>query len=327
MKLSSNPHITVIIATYNRTNFLKKCIEGILSNSYDNYEIIVVDQGKNDETRNLIERCLYNKEKLRYLHTDVVGLSHARNIGYKNATGEIIAFIDDDAVPVSGWLEAYAKVFTEIKPTPAMAGGKILPEWEIQKPGWYPDERLFLLGLYDIGNEIMPFPETDLPIGANFAMLRGVIEEIGGFDDRVGFNSNRKHSMIAGEDSLMGLQVRAKGYPIYYQPDAQVFHFISSAKLSKRYFLRRHFWEGVTFVVLEDSRNTVSRQRLQSMFQWHVRNVLREGIKACRALLFGASSRKSSERMLYLSKMAHSIGLCSKSAELIFRKKTEGLTI
>lgn len=318
MKLSSNPLITVVIATYNRTSFLKKCIEGVLSSNYGNYEIIVVDQGKNDDTKNLIDRVFCNNEKIRYLHTDIVGLSHARNIGCNNAKGEIIAYIDDDAVPVRGWLEAYARVFTDIKPTPTMAGGKILPEWEIQKPGWYPDERLFLLGLYDIGNEVRPFPETDLPIGANFAMLRSVIEEIGGFDDRVGFNSGRKNSMIAGEDSLMGLQVRAKGYPIYYHPDAQVFHYISAAKLSKKYFLRRHFWEGVTFVVLEDTRNAVNRRRLQSMFRWHVKNVMREGIKVCGALLFGASSRKSSERMLYLSKMAHSLGICSKSVELIF---------
>ena len=112
MELTERPFISVIVATLNRTHYLEKCLRAILANTYDEYEIIIIDQGNDNQTKVLIDNRFSNTGRIRYMHTNTIGLSHARNLGWKNARGDIIAFIDDDAIPVSGWLEAYAKVFS-----------------------------------------------------------------------------------------------------------------------------------------------------------------------------------------------------------------------
>lgn len=318
MEPSTPPFVSIIVATFNRTEFLERCIKGLVSNDYDRYEIIVVDQGRDDKTKRLISERFAGNGKIRYIHTDTVGLSHARNLGCKSAKGEIVAFIDDDAVPAKGWIRAYAKVFSDIKPAPAMAGGKIMPEWETTLPDWYPEERQYLLGLYDIGDKTMPFPEADLPIGANFAMLKCVAERLGGFDDRVGFNSERKNPMIAGEDSLMGLRVREAQYSIYYQPKAVVSHHISARKLSRGYFLKRHFWEGATHIVLEACRKPLPKRWAWGAFVWHSKNIFGQCLYLTRWLFFG--SERSKKRMLCLSKACYSAGICVKSLEALLSR-------
>ena len=320
MELTERPFISVIVATLNRTHYLEKCLRAILANTYDEYEIIIIDQGNDNQTKVLIDSRFSNTGRIRYMHTSTIGLSHARNLGWKNARGDIIAFIDDDAIPVSGWLEAYAKVFSVIDPTPAVVGGKIVPIWEVLKPKWYPKEREFLLATYDIGDEVKPFPEFDLPIGANFAVLKKIIDDFRGFDDRVGFNEARKKSMIAGEDTLIGLRAREAGHEIYYQPGAKVFHHISAKKLSKRYFLRRHLWEGVTHIVLEDCRNNLDNRKLRGILLWHIRNILKEGMLMYTSVFFGKESGPP-KFMFHLSMMGVSIGICIKSAELLLNKK------
>jgi len=133
-----------------------------------------------------------------------------------------------------------------VTPVPGLVGGRIAPLWPHAKPDWLPAEREFLLGLYDIGDQERLFPECDQPVAANMAGARGTILALGGFDERLGPNYFRKHPMIAGEDALLGQRARRAGFSIYYQPRARVRHQIPPIKLTRRYFLRRHFWEGVT---------------------------------------------------------------------------------
>ena len=91
MDLSQTPFISVIVATFHRTGYLERCLKRIFSNNYDNYEIIIVDQGKDDTIRDLIIRqFMGGEDKIKYLHSETVGLSHTRNLGVRNANGEIV---------------------------------------------------------------------------------------------------------------------------------------------------------------------------------------------------------------------------------------------
>ena len=146
MEVENNPIVSIIMPTYNRPDMLKDALKSIFSQTYQNFEIIVVNDGGVDVME--IIDPLNNEGKIKYIHTDIIGLSHARNIGCENAKGEIIAFIDDDAVATKGWLRAYVNAFTEIKPTPGLVGGKLLPEWELPLPSWHPDDRIPLLALF-----------------------------------------------------------------------------------------------------------------------------------------------------------------------------------
>jgi GT2 family glycosyltransferase len=320
-KIDSRPLVSVVVCTYQRPLFLKKCLESLLSNTYRHYEIIIVGQGADHTSQVVVADHFKNHPKMRCVHTETVGLSPARNTGCDDARGDVIAFIDDDAVASPEWMEGYVEAFQQVEPTPGMVGGRIEPLWEKQRPGWYPAEREFLLGLYNIGDTIRPFPDTDLPVGANFAVLRSVVRRLGGFDERLGFNTDRKHSMIAGEDSLYALRIKEAGYPICYQPKSKVYHHISSAKLTRKYFLKRHFWEGVTHVAVEFYRGSSTRNRLRGHLFWNFKKTLATGVILPRIYLSNHES-KASQMMLKLSEMACSLGACVKSLELIVKNKT-----
>jgi len=319
LPMDKSPYISVVICTFKRPLFLKKCIQSLLDNTFKDYEIIIVGQGPDETPRIVINEYFKDSPQIRYVHTESVGLSHARNTGCNNANGEIIAFIDDDAVASPRWLEGYAEIFKNLTPVPAMVGGRIEPDWKVQRPKWYPEERQFLLGIYNIGDTIQPFPETDLPIGANFAILKSVLEEIGGFDTRVGFDNSRKNPMIAGEDSLLALKVRDAGYSIYYQPKASILHHISSEKISRKYFLKRHFWEGVTHIVLEDCKGLATPKRMWGVFMWHINKIIRLGIEFV-IVCFSYKKNSAAKRMLKLSEVAYSLGVSAKALELMLRR-------
>lgn len=317
-----NHFISVIVCTYKRPLFLKQCLESLLSNAHENYEIIVVGQGTDRTPQAVVNDHFRNIPRIKCVHSEAVGLSPARNIGCHYAQGDVIAFIDDDAIASPEWMEGYAEIFHQITPVPGMVGGMIEPLWETQRPSWYPIEREFLLGIYNIGDEIRPFPETDLPIGANFAILRSAVERLGGFDERLGFNMKRKHSMIAGEDSLIALRIKEAGYPIYYQPKSKVYHHISSAKLTKNYFLKRHFWEGVTHVAVESCRGISNRRRLQGHLLWNLKKTLMTGADISK-IYFSRGGKRSPQVMLRLSEMACSMGACIKASELLVKNRSD----
>jgi hypothetical protein len=84
--------------------------------------------------------------------------------------------------------------------------------WAGSRPGWYPPQREFLLGLYDIGEHLCPLPVGDLPIGANMAGLRQVILDHGRFEETMGPNYFKKRKMITGEETILGQRIRASGH-------------------------------------------------------------------------------------------------------------------
>ncbi|MEW6614110.1 MAG: glycosyltransferase [Thermodesulfobacteriota bacterium] len=89
----SMPKVSVIIPTYNRANFLEEAIESVLFQNYKDFELIVVDDGSTDETRNIVRRYT---DEIVYIYQNKRGVSCARNMGIKNSSGEYIAFLDSD---------------------------------------------------------------------------------------------------------------------------------------------------------------------------------------------------------------------------------------
>ncbi|HSF31898.1 MAG TPA: glycosyltransferase family A protein, partial [Candidatus Tectomicrobia bacterium] len=141
MKREESLFVSVIVPTYNRPDYATRCLASILSNKYAAFEVIVVDQSPAQETQRAVEKLVINDARLHYIHTDTVGASHARNLGLAHAHGEIVAFIDDDAVATPHWIAAYANAFRALHPPPGLLGGKIEPIWEAPRPHWYPPER------------------------------------------------------------------------------------------------------------------------------------------------------------------------------------------
>ena len=130
--------ISVIIPTLNRCEILADALTSVRQQTLpaDQYEIIVVDNGSTDGTRELTERLNQDGCKpIRYIYEPQLGLHNARHAGARAAKGNVLVFTDDDATFDPGWLQAYAKAFAE-HPEMAAAGGPVRPIWEASPPKW-----------------------------------------------------------------------------------------------------------------------------------------------------------------------------------------------
>ncbi|MCE3047224.1 glycosyltransferase family 2 protein [Helicobacter kayseriensis] len=98
---------SVIIPTFNREDFISRAIDSVLCQDFENFELIVVDDGSTDRTRELLEQ--YNDERIRYFYKANGGVSSARNLGLQHARGQYVTFIDSDDYIAQGFLkDAYS---------------------------------------------------------------------------------------------------------------------------------------------------------------------------------------------------------------------------
>ncbi len=108
--MNSEPLVSVIMATYNREEFIEQAIDSVLTQSYEHLELIVIDDGSTDNTKALLE-SKYNDNRLIYHYQDNTGQSIARNVALGMAKGEYIAFIDSDNAWTDGKLKKQVEYF------------------------------------------------------------------------------------------------------------------------------------------------------------------------------------------------------------------------
>lgn len=97
--------ISVLVPVYNAEKYLKKCIESILNQTYKNIELIIVNDGSNDNSYNIIEEYKNKDNRIKAVHTENKGVSHARNTCLDNASGAFFAFVDSDDYIEEDYLE------------------------------------------------------------------------------------------------------------------------------------------------------------------------------------------------------------------------------
>ncbi len=313
--------ISVVVPTCNRPKMLLNCIESIRVNSYSHYEIVVVDQSSDNRTEKQIKDRFNDDSRIVYLHSDIKCSSDSRNKGWQMAKGEIIAFTDDDAFVDAGWLEAFSETFNQEQEHIGIVGGRIVPIFQIPRPSWLPPEKDYFLPSFDIGGEMKPFPEESLPIGVNFALWKSILEEIGGFDTRLGLKGLKNDAnisyinLIGGEDSYVGIRVRNSGYQIVYLPSAVVYHPVTAQRLTKKFFLKRNFREGATSIAIRNVEKTCSKQELSSHINWHLRMIGSYSFTFCRDFLIPKKGW-SKIYMLGAANIAFSIGVIRYSMYL-----------
>jgi glycosyltransferase involved in cell wall biosynthesis len=242
--------ISVVVCTYNRSALLRETVVSLLEQDINknSYEIIVVDNNSTDSTQLMVEEIAIGKPpKVRYLKEHRQGLSFARNKGAKEANGEIVAYIDDDATAQEEWLQGLLEIYDDF-PDAGIVGGMIEPVWLKKKPAWLVQNLVRNFGVLNYGNEIkeLSFPET--PFGGNFSINRELFHELGGFCENLG---RKGVSLLASEEVLLCRLVEKKQKKIYYTPKAIVYHKIFPERLNRRYLLKRAYAQGISNVIIE----------------------------------------------------------------------------
>jgi GT2 family glycosyltransferase len=177
------------------------------------------------------------------------GLSHARNRALTSCEdGDVLAFVDDDAVVCEGWYAALGRHWREAPDAVACIGGPIRPRWaDGGPPAWVSPPILPALTLLDLGADVRDLdPDVTAVYGANVSFRVDALRRVGGFDP--GFGHSGARVFFAEEDQAQRALVRL-GYRVRYVPDAAVDHVIPRERVQRGSFIRRRFAYGVTLGV------------------------------------------------------------------------------
>ncbi|HEY9263186.1 MAG TPA: glycosyltransferase, partial [Mycobacterium sp.] len=225
--LANAPRISVVVATRERPHLLGICLDALLGMAYPDYEIVVVDNAPETADTARLVNSRYDSS-LRYVREDWKGLAAAHNRGLHEATGSIIAFVDDDVVVDEHWLTAIAEGFSAAGDVGCVTG-LILPaelttpaQLLLEQHGGF--DKGFDLTVFDTGSNrpddpLFPFTAGRLGSGANMAFDAAVLRGLGGFDTAIGTGT-----VARGGDDLAAFFRVVLDHRLIYQPAAVVWH-------------------------------------------------------------------------------------------------------
>jgi glycosyltransferase involved in cell wall biosynthesis len=230
-----NQIISVIICTYNREKYIEESIVSILNQNVINYkvEVVIINNNSTDSTHEICSSLLtkYPSKNIRYYVEKEQGLSISRNRGIELSNGEILVFIDDDAIAYPHFLQEIINNYsTDL--TMQASGGRIYPRFESKEPEWMSKFLLPLMSVIDKGNNKKLFKGTSYPIGANMAFRKSVFNDLGLFNKNLGRNGN---NLQGGEEKDFFNRMKERKMKIYYLPFACIDHIIPDARLDRKF--------------------------------------------------------------------------------------------
>lgn len=238
---------SIIISTYTlkRLSDLKDAVDALNPQVSDDVEVFLIvedDQGLIDGLTKA-----FKDTGIKMLVSKKRGLTHARNLGIERSSGEIVIFLDDDAVPYKNWLEELLKPYDD--PRVLAVGGGVNPDWGGSRPKWLPGELDWIIGSFYEGHSKKPAFVRNV-IGANMSFRREVFSKIGMFSTEIGAIGKRR---IAGDDSEFCMRLRQAYGPrhILYTPTGQVKHRVPKERQTLGYAFRRAYVEGVSKAIIE----------------------------------------------------------------------------
>ncbi|HEY7499694.1 MAG TPA: glycosyltransferase family 2 protein [Vicinamibacterales bacterium] len=243
---------SIIVPTFNRAGELRTTLRSLAGlKTAAPWEVIVIDNNSTDDTRlAVIEAQPDFPVELRYVFEREQGRSAAMNTGIRAARGEIIATTDDDVQVEPDWLDRAAEALDTLDCD--YVGGKVLPVWPAERPDWIPNhggKQWAVIALLDYGPDPIPFFTLAhrVPIGVNMAFRRAAFDRAGLWSNRVG---RKKGTLLGQEVREWMLRARDAGLRGYYAPSMIVHHMIQRDRLTKTYFRRWFYWNGVSRALL-----------------------------------------------------------------------------
>ncbi len=163
-----NPEISVLLCTYNRDKYLNNCINSVLDQTFQDWELIVVDDGSQDNTFAIVDPYLQKFKNIRYIKHQNRKLGYAKNVGIQASFGKYITFIDSDDTYKSNHLES------------RIAYMKANPEIDLIQGGFFTDEDIFVADYFQLGRTINL---RECVLGPTFFGKRHLFFELKGFNN------------------------------------------------------------------------------------------------------------------------------------------------
>jgi glycosyltransferase involved in cell wall biosynthesis len=238
------PLFSVVVCTFNHAKLLSNALDSLCRQRLapDQFEIIVVDNNSTDNTRAVATARAGGQPDIRYYLEPAQGLSHARNVGWRQAKGTYVAYIDDDCLAPEEWLTTAAEIAKRL--SPAVMGGPYHGAFPGKRPAWVGE------GF----NSYIPFKEQRFLgpreygslVGGNVFFKRTVFDAIGPFDPQFGHVGNT----LAYGDETDVLRRANEAFPgsLYYDPALFVHHVVRPEKLTLSYNIRSAFGAGRSMV-------------------------------------------------------------------------------
>lgn len=241
-----NHRLTVVICTYNRHNILEICLSTIIKQILDrkNIDIIIIDNNSTDETKKIVQKYQRKYSFLKYFLEPEIGLSHARNRGYKEAQGSWIGYLDDDALVEKGFIEESLRTIQETEFD--AFGGKITSWFKYGQPRW----------LSSNFESNIP-PNTQLGAitpnhiyGGTMFIKKKILYEFNGFSSKFGM----KGSTIGyGEETHLMERLQVAGYQLGINPYIIIKHLVPQKKLKMWWHIKAEYARGKTIIQLKKS--------------------------------------------------------------------------
>jgi GT2 family glycosyltransferase len=227
----SSPRTTVAVCTRNRSRSLLDACEATLAVDPPDggWELLIVDNRSTDDTAEVARELAAREPRVRVEVEPEIGLSAARNAGFRHARGELVVYVDDDAYPEPGWLRALVAAFD--REGVLAAGGPVAPRFEGELPGWLGERFLPYLTVWDLGPEPIELTYNEYPRGANMAFHRDVFDRFGGFSTQLG---RKGRSLLSCEETELCLRIERGGGKVLYVPEARVEHSVDAGRIDER---------------------------------------------------------------------------------------------
>ncbi len=207
------PASSLIICSRNRPKLLADSVDSVLKGDHIPTEIVIVDQS--DRPNPILEKTKPECNcEIRYLWSQTIGQSRARNIGMETARFDVLVHTDDDVLVDPGWFAVMVNALCAAGKKSAMSG-RVLPFLLGEKGYFVPaikEQKAAEIYRGRIGKDVL--------YGNNFSLFRTAVDEIGFFDERLGVGTH----FPGADDNDFGYRLLEAGYSIIYEPEAIVYH-------------------------------------------------------------------------------------------------------
>ncbi len=236
---------SIAICTYNRLNYLRKCLSELIKFNQGSVPIIVVDNNCNDGTEEYVQGLTQDYPFITYLFETNKGLSFARNRAIKECNTPYLFYIDDDAYPQQDYLPRISFLINHYDFD--ALGGKEQRIFERNLPKWY---------RYNSSHDNHPAEPFELKkgflSGFNIGFRVDTLVNLGGFDTRIGMKDKK---VAYGEETLMVEMIRRTNGRVLFDPILSVMHHHQSERLRISWMLSREYAVGRDWWITFDKKS------------------------------------------------------------------------